>query len=80
MAGKLVLLIHCPDRPGLVASVTSIIRRFHGNIVDLDQHVDAERHQLGLLRQTGVDLVVLARCILIVPPAASRIMPPVPAA
>jgi formyltetrahydrofolate deformylase len=43
MAEKLVLLIHCPDRPGLVASVTSIIRRFHGNIVDLDQHVDAER-------------------------------------
>jgi formyltetrahydrofolate deformylase len=40
---KLVLLIHCPDREGLVASVTSVIRRFHGNVVDLDQHVDAGR-------------------------------------
>jgi formyltetrahydrofolate deformylase len=40
---KLILLIHCPDREGLVASVTSVIRRFHGNVVDLDQHVDAER-------------------------------------
>jgi formyltetrahydrofolate deformylase len=40
---KLILLIHCPDREGLVASVTNVIRRFHGNVVDLDQHVDAER-------------------------------------
>jgi formyltetrahydrofolate deformylase len=41
---KFVLLIHCPDREGLVASVTSLIRRYHGNVVDLDQHVDSERH------------------------------------
>ena len=43
MTEKLVLLIHCPDREGLVASVTTVIRRFHGNVVDLDQHVDPER-------------------------------------
>ena len=43
MTEKLILLIHCPDREGLVASVTSIIRRFRGNVVDLDQHVDTER-------------------------------------
>ena len=43
MPEKLILLIHCPDREGLVASVTNVIRRFHGNVVDLDQHVDAER-------------------------------------
>jgi formyltetrahydrofolate deformylase len=40
---NLILLIHCPDREGLVASVTALIRKVHGNIVDLDQHVDAER-------------------------------------
>jgi formyltetrahydrofolate deformylase len=40
---KFVLLIHCPDREGLVASVTNVIRRFRGNVVDLDQHVDTER-------------------------------------
>ncbi|MCM2311873.1 MAG: formyltetrahydrofolate deformylase, partial [Steroidobacteraceae bacterium] len=34
---------HCPDREGLVASVTGVIRRFRGNVVDLDQHVDPER-------------------------------------
>ena len=43
MSQSLILLIHCPDREGLVASVTSLIRKLHGNIVDLDQHVDAER-------------------------------------
>jgi formyltetrahydrofolate deformylase len=43
MKDKLILLIHCPDREGLVASVTNVIRRFRGNVVDLDQHVDAER-------------------------------------
>jgi formyltetrahydrofolate deformylase len=43
MNPNLILLIHCPDREGLVASVTALIRRVHGNIVDLDQHVDAER-------------------------------------
>ena len=43
MHPHLILLIHCPDREGLVASVTSLIRKAHGNIVDLDQHVDAER-------------------------------------
>jgi formyltetrahydrofolate deformylase len=43
MSDKLILLIHCPDREGLVASVTNVIRRFRGNVVDLDQHVDAER-------------------------------------
>ena len=43
MKPNLILLIHCPDREGLVASVTALIRKVHGNIVDLDQHVDAER-------------------------------------
>jgi len=43
MQEKLVLLIHCPDREGLVAAVTTAIHRHHGNIVDLDQHVDTDR-------------------------------------
>jgi formyltetrahydrofolate deformylase len=43
MQDDLILLIHCPDREGLVASVTELIRRHGGNVVDLDQHVDAER-------------------------------------
>jgi formyltetrahydrofolate deformylase len=35
-----ILLICCPDCQGLVASVTRFIHAHHGNILDLDQHVD----------------------------------------
>lgn len=37
------LLIHCPDQQGLIAAVTDFIARNQGNILDLDQHVDASR-------------------------------------
>ena len=36
------LLISCPDRKGLVAAVTDFIFEHGGNILYLDQHVDAE--------------------------------------
>jgi formyltetrahydrofolate deformylase len=35
-----ILLISCPDRKGLVASVTEFIFRNGGNIISLEQHVD----------------------------------------
>lgn len=34
------MLIHCPDRKGLVLSVTEFIHANEGNIIYLDQHVD----------------------------------------
>ncbi len=37
-----ILLIHCPDRPGIVAAVTSFLSKHEGNILYLDQHVDME--------------------------------------
>ncbi len=37
-----ILLIHCDDRPGLVAAVTGFINMHKGNILDLDQHTDSE--------------------------------------
>ena len=37
-----ILLIHCPDKTGLVASITEFIYKNGGNIIDLDQHVDIE--------------------------------------
>ncbi|MBA1145974.1 formyltetrahydrofolate deformylase [Ectothiorhodospiraceae bacterium WFHF3C12] len=37
-----ILLIHCPDQPGLVAAISNFIANNGGNIVDLDQHVDNE--------------------------------------
>lgn len=37
---RATLLIHCPDRGGLVAAVTDFIAKNKGNILDLDEHVD----------------------------------------
>jgi formyltetrahydrofolate deformylase len=37
-----ILLISCTDQRGLVAAVTNFIFTSHGNILHLDQHVDAE--------------------------------------
>jgi formyltetrahydrofolate deformylase len=36
------LLISCPDRKGIVAAVTRFLFENQGNIIDLEQHVDAE--------------------------------------
>ncbi len=44
-----ILLIHCPDRQGIVAAVTDFIATHHGNILHLEQHVDAE-HQVFFMR------------------------------
>ncbi|HEX5513914.1 MAG TPA: formyltetrahydrofolate deformylase [Gammaproteobacteria bacterium] len=38
-----ILLIHCHDRRGLVSAITDFIFRNDGNIVYLDQHVDAQK-------------------------------------
>lgn len=38
-----ILLIHCPDKPGIVVTVTEFIYKNGGNILYLDQHVDSER-------------------------------------
>jgi|TARA_B100000315_G_scaffold243922_1_gene267866 formyltetrahydrofolate deformylase len=37
-----ILLSHCPDAQGIVASVTEFLYRNKGNILYLDQHVDDE--------------------------------------
>ena len=34
------ILIHCPDQPGIVATVTEFVHNNRGNIVSLEQHVD----------------------------------------
>lgn len=38
---RLVLLLSCPDRPGIVAAVAGWIVAVGGNIVEADQHTDA---------------------------------------
>ena len=39
------LLIHCKDQPGLIARISEIIFSLEGNILKLEQHVDAHDHQ-----------------------------------
>ena len=38
-----IMLIHCDDQRGIVHAVTDFIFRNGGNIISLDQHVDAEQ-------------------------------------
>ena len=44
MTDSATLLISCPDRTGLVASITDFIFKNEGNILHLDQHVDVENN------------------------------------
>ena len=37
-----ILLVSCPDQPGIVAAVSAFLYENQGNIVDVDQHVDSE--------------------------------------
>jgi formyltetrahydrofolate deformylase len=37
-----VLLLSCPDQKGLVAKISQYIAEHGGNIIDLDEHVDAD--------------------------------------
>ncbi len=39
---RAVLLLSCPDQPGVVANVADFVWRNGGNIVDADQHTDTE--------------------------------------
>ncbi len=53
------LLISSPDRPGLVAAVTGFIAGHGGNILHLDQHVDAQENAFFMRVQwdlTGFNL------------------------
>lgn len=41
-SNQAILLTHCPDQKGLITILTQFIGKYQGNIVDLDEHVDAE--------------------------------------
>lgn len=42
MGKNAILLIHCPDKQGIVAKITEFLDNNNGNIIELDQHVDRE--------------------------------------
>ncbi len=35
-----ILLMHCPDRAGIISQTTELISKMGGNIINLDQHAD----------------------------------------
>ncbi len=37
-----ILLMHCPDRAGIISQTTELIAKMGGNIIYLDQHADGE--------------------------------------
>ncbi|MCZ8228213.1 formyltetrahydrofolate deformylase [Flavobacterium sp.] len=41
---KITILIHCKDQKSIIASVTNYIASIEGNIIYLDQHVDADEN------------------------------------
>lgn len=41
---KITILIHCQDQKAIIASVTNYIASIEGNIIYLDQHVDADEN------------------------------------
>lgn len=43
---KITILIHCPDKSGIICSVTGFIHSQGGNIIYIDQHVDKESDEL----------------------------------
>jgi formyltetrahydrofolate hydrolase len=40
-SGPLVLLVSCPDRPGIVAALAQALFAHGANILDLDHHTEA---------------------------------------
>lgn len=59
MSRSAILLISCPDRTGLVAAITEFIFRNKGNILHLDQHVDAEENVFFMRVEWDLDGFVL---------------------
>jgi formyltetrahydrofolate deformylase len=55
MAATATLLIHCPDQPGLVHSVTGFIFNYQGNVLHLDQHVDHEANVFFMRVEWALD-------------------------
>ena len=66
MKNTAVLLISCPDRKGLVATIADFVFRHNGNILHADEHAD-EESSLFLMRvefdpaQFDIDLVDFAK-------------------
>jgi formyltetrahydrofolate deformylase len=55
-----ILLVHCPDREGLVVAITNFISSNAGNILYLDQHVDSEKHRFFMRVEWDLEHFLIA--------------------
>src|SRR5215207_8632499 len=55
------LLISCPDRRGLVAAISQFIASNNGNILHLDQHVDAQESVFFMRVEWELDGFLIAQ-------------------
>lgn len=56
MTNRAILLVRCPDRPGIVAGISSFLYRHGANILDFDQHTSEDEGGIYFTRlefQTG---------------------------
>ena len=51
-----ILLLHCPDKPGILATVTEFITQHKGNIIYLDQYVNREEKIFFMRVEWELDL------------------------
>ena len=56
-----ILLIHCPDQPGLVRAVASFIAENGGNVVHFDQHVDSQEGTFFMRAEWDLANFVISR-------------------
>ncbi len=56
-----ILLISCPDQPGIVAAISDFLFRNSGNIVDVDQHVDSDEKAFFMRIEWEVEGFSIAR-------------------
>jgi len=52
---KAILLLHCHDQPGIIASITAFIHDNNGNIVALEQHVEELEKELFMRVEWELD-------------------------
>lgn len=50
-----ILLISCPDQPGIVAAISNFLFENSGNIFDVDQHVDPDENSFFMRIEWGVE-------------------------
>ena len=56
-----ILLISCPDRKGITASVTSYIFNNNGNIVNADQHIDEQTNTFFMRIEWSLESFAIPR-------------------